>query len=282
MRDDLSGRTELDPFRVVVETITPQMAAELLARNIENRPLRASTVSRYAQEMTHGLWQVSPQPIIVGTSGRLLDGQHRLTAVVKSGQTVQMAVARNVSEAVFSVLDRGVTRSLSDATGRDKRRLQVARLLATILFPEQGGTFAADSTVLRVDDLIGRHHDELYHFCAGTARIFSSAPFRAAAVLHRLQDEKRGDYAFLTYRAMVLMDVQAMPPVAVAAYRAMSQSTNWTKSAGSGEQSIRFYAALKIFDPANAKLAVLRRPDPEREGPLLRAWVLPMIERLGE
>ncbi|MCD8302561.1 MAG: hypothetical protein LUC44_06035, partial [Prevotellaceae bacterium] len=53
-------------------------------------------------------------PITFSEEGRLLNGQHRLKAVVKSGKTVRMAVMRGVSVKDFSVIDTGMMRTSSD------------------------------------------------------------------------------------------------------------------------------------------------------------------------
>lgn len=97
-----------------VMPIDPELAAEILARPAENRPVAPSTVTRYAAAMLRGEWKVTPQGIMLAPDGALLDGQHRLAAVVESGCTVEMAVFFDVDPAVFAVLDTGRRRSAAD------------------------------------------------------------------------------------------------------------------------------------------------------------------------
>lgn len=95
--------------------VTPQQAAIWLKQNVDhNRALREADVIRYAEEMTDDRWILSPEGIVFDTDERLIDGQHRLSAVVLSGKTVQMVVWTNVPPEVLRVLDTGRSRSLTD------------------------------------------------------------------------------------------------------------------------------------------------------------------------
>jgi hypothetical protein len=72
-----------------LKTITPAYAKKLLGNNIGNRPIAVRHVENIAKELKGGRWQVNGDTIKIGVSGRLLDGQHRLTAVVKTGISIQ-------------------------------------------------------------------------------------------------------------------------------------------------------------------------------------------------
>jgi hypothetical protein len=94
------------------EKIAPARAQELLALNRDNRRVRANVVSQYARDMTNGRWVFTGAPVIVN-GNRLLDGQHRLLAVVQSGVTVQAMVLYS-DESIHFAIDRGARRSLAD------------------------------------------------------------------------------------------------------------------------------------------------------------------------
>lgn len=94
--------------------VTPETAEVWLDGNKDNRHIRPSVVSRYARAMKEGRWSASPDAITLSTDGRLLNGQHRLSAVIKSGVTVSMFVVTNMPEASFSNMDRGVPRAYAD------------------------------------------------------------------------------------------------------------------------------------------------------------------------
>lgn len=77
--------------------VTPEMARRWLACNPNNRKLSAAKVELFSQKILQGTWESKP-PIEVFDSGRLWNGQHRLSAIVKSGKSVVMQV--NVLEKV--------------------------------------------------------------------------------------------------------------------------------------------------------------------------------------
>lgn len=100
-----------DRFNCVVD-LTPQMAADWLNHcNSHNRKLIDSHVDYLAGEMKAGRWRLTHQGIAFSTLGVLLDGQHRLWAVVMSGVTVPMRVFVNEPHETMEVLDTGKRRT---------------------------------------------------------------------------------------------------------------------------------------------------------------------------
>jgi len=100
-----------------VETISPEIAKSFLATNQNNRPLKSSRVSLYAEQMKNGEWYLTEQGISFGKDGNLRNGQHRLHAVVKSGVSVKMYVTYDCENSAFEMLDVGVNRTIKDITG---------------------------------------------------------------------------------------------------------------------------------------------------------------------
>lgn len=97
-----------------VELITPALAEEYLRHNTCNRQLRKNIVDYYASIMEKGQWMLNGEGIIFNELGVLVDGQHRLAAVAKSGVNVEMLVVRNVNKDSFATIDSGITRKVSD------------------------------------------------------------------------------------------------------------------------------------------------------------------------
>lgn len=97
-----------------VVTITPTIAERLLNANKRNRPLSGATVERYARDMAQGRWQLTPQPVAFDWEGNLLDGQHRLYAVIESNTAIESSVGCDFDPDAFKAIDRGKKRSIAD------------------------------------------------------------------------------------------------------------------------------------------------------------------------
>lgn len=97
-----------------VMTITPEVALEMLKVNTRNRPLNKRQVVYYADQMIRGQWQLNGEPIILSDGNVLLDGQHRLAAIVKSQTTQDVLVVKGVDGNTFSTIDTGKVRTKSD------------------------------------------------------------------------------------------------------------------------------------------------------------------------
>lgn len=100
--------------KITVESVTPEMAATLLGTMEGNRTLRKKVVERYAREMIGGKWLLNGESIKVAVGGRLVDGQHRLNAVIMAKKAVTMCVVRGLAEEGVITLDTGVGRSFAD------------------------------------------------------------------------------------------------------------------------------------------------------------------------
>lgn len=95
-------------------TVSPQVAQALLKG--ENRPVKHNRVDYYARLMKEGKWYVETgEAIKISKTGKLLDGQHRLLAVIKSGVTVQFFVITGLNDEVFLYIDQGLPRTAFDA-----------------------------------------------------------------------------------------------------------------------------------------------------------------------
>lgn len=231
-------------WRVEVETWTPERAAEALAKcNTGNRALRQSVANRYADLIRCGGWKVSPDGIVFGASGRLIQGQHRLTAVVRSGVAVDMVTWRDVDDSVFSVFDRGVLRSVSDALEVDRKLAEVARLAASIRYTLPG---VNDLTVREMCEKLAESHAEIVSASACTMKVFSSAPYRlAAAIRYQVGCEEKREYVLRTYAALVKPDIKSMSPHAASLHEYHAKPR---PAVGSSRQMADLVRAWMVFD----------------------------------
>jgi hypothetical protein len=106
--------TRMANFSAEIRDVTPKMAREILARNTENRNLRPAYVRQLAAAMERGEWVLNGEPVQIAEDGMLLNGQHRLSAVVESGVTVQMVIIEGLAVSARRTMDMGTRRNLSD------------------------------------------------------------------------------------------------------------------------------------------------------------------------
>lgn len=100
-------------------TVTPEQAADWLAHNTHNRKLRDNQVAALVRDMQEGNWKWNGDSIKFAKDGTLLDGQHRLTAVVRSGQPIDILIIRGLEKKTQATMDTGAKR-----TGADVLKLQ--------------------------------------------------------------------------------------------------------------------------------------------------------------
>jgi hypothetical protein len=93
------------------------MAEKWLRKNAINRPMRQELVLNYAAMMERGEWMPNGESIIIADTGMLLDGQHRLSAIILYGKPVVTYVAMGLPEEVFLTINQGKSRNRSDALG---------------------------------------------------------------------------------------------------------------------------------------------------------------------
>lgn len=96
-------------------TVTPELAAEWLEHNTHNRTLRPRVVDKYAADMKAGRWLLTHQGIAFDDDNVLVDGQHRLAAVVQSGAAAKMLITRGVSMKAQIAVDDHSVRNTADA-----------------------------------------------------------------------------------------------------------------------------------------------------------------------
>lgn len=97
-----------------VVMITAAMAAAWLKPevNVGNRKMNALRTARYASDMRTGRWLLTHQGIAFDCKHRLIDGQHRLAALIKSEcGAIAMLVCRNCTREAAAVMDIGGVRS---------------------------------------------------------------------------------------------------------------------------------------------------------------------------
>ena len=211
-------------IRFAVEAVGPQEAANFLASSTGNRPVRKKTVNQMSIDMLEGRWLLTHQGIAIAPSGRLLDGQHRMLAVVKAGVPIPMTVARDVSPEAFAVMDgAGISagkRSLKDVLGGDSRILDPCSYIARLHNKQSQVTPFHVSPVLAH---VAPHVAALVKACGTVVRSRTAASIKAAAAL-RLMQGNHDDYVLTQWTALVMLDYPAMSPAIQAFCRQLTDA----------------------------------------------------------
>jgi hypothetical protein len=97
-----------------IQTITPSAAKNLLEKNTGNfRKPDKQRVTHYANEMQLGRWVENGDTIKISCDDVLLDGQHRLLAVVQSGVPIKCIVVTGLDNTSAATMDRGRPRTIA-------------------------------------------------------------------------------------------------------------------------------------------------------------------------
>lgn len=201
-----------------VESITPEYAMEVLEHhNPRNRSIAENTVNSYALDMKNGRWTLNHQGIAFDENGDLIDGQHRLWAVVFSGKTIEMLVTRGIpveekkGDIILRPMDnidhmrvRQAGQQLQLGHGI-KNGNQVAACLRGIAYmcaPAHGRTRLSTATTLAIYELYGKDVEAILACLDNKQRV--SHITSPLAMYHHGEPEKAIKYCqqFRTLEAM--------------------------------------------------------------------------------
>ena len=190
-------------------SVSPNMAKQWLDTvNTKNRRIRKWWSNALAQMILRGDWVPNPQPLSFDPSGTLLDGQHRLLAIVTANQNVTLSIAYDVDPRAMKFIDTGVKRTTEDTTSLSSKTAQVARRAATVLY---GGSAAGNANIVLeiAQSGVEEVSERLNAYCKRSTKIFCSAPMRLAAVA-LVMDGYDESEVFSRYSAFANQDYLAM------------------------------------------------------------------------
>jgi hypothetical protein len=237
-----------------IETITPERAAVMLrTANVDNRRLRMHAVQSMAGAMRRGEWITTHQGIAFTQSGRLVDGQHRLSAIVLAEMPIDMMVSYGLPDDAFKVLDRGIKRSIEDVTGLEKRLAEAVSFAGRIAH----GTPASAAQLLSiVDSGFGAAHEDLMKHCGLTRKTVSAAPVRTAAVV-MVMDGQPSDEVCKLYRQLCTAEHQSAPSV----WSLLRQIADGKATAKNSNDLL--CRSLKALNPRNTQLSKVQISEAE-------------------
>lgn len=111
-----------ESISAIVETITPELARLYLESNLNNRPVKPTVVARYMNEIKNGTWALTHQGIAFDEDGFLLDGQHRLMAIIKANVAIDCLVIRGINSQAQIAMDDHAKRTDADALSLHRKQ----------------------------------------------------------------------------------------------------------------------------------------------------------------
>lgn len=198
--------------------VTPALAAEWLDANTHNRNIRRAAVNAYAADMEAGRWLSSGDAIRFAADGTLLDGQHRLLAVIQSGASITAVVISGLAPEAQEVMDGGAKRTLSDVLGlrgEINTRYLAAGLRRIVSYELYGGDSAgawkANPTAQQMLAGLERHPEVRDYARRASAMLHvgipSSVSIYAMWRLYAIDVEDAGDFFYRVTHGTELRDL---------------------------------------------------------------------------
>jgi hypothetical protein len=135
----MTKTTNLTGHKLSIEVVlvTPQVATEYLAANGQNRNISVPHLARLVSAMKSDEFIVGDS-IKFDFNGALIDGQHRLTAIIKTGKSIHLSVVRGYAPEAKGVLDIGKRRSslnIAKLQGHDEIGSRDISCMRSMLLP---------------------------------------------------------------------------------------------------------------------------------------------------
>jgi hypothetical protein len=121
-----------EDMHTLTALITPAVAKAWLTRNVVNRPVCKRNLAKFKWALRNGAFQCTPQGLAFNLRGELVDGQHRLRAVVDTGIAAPMRVTFGFDGDVRDAFDIGKSRSIADIVHRSARCVATCAALALL------------------------------------------------------------------------------------------------------------------------------------------------------
>jgi hypothetical protein len=144
-----------------IETIGPQQAVRYLTHNTGNRRVSRAQVEALARDLMQDRWMFNAQPICFARSGWLLNGQHRLHAVILAGREIEVPVVRGLDEAAYATYDNHAKRRADLGDRLDSfGDHALAYAMANLLWQHERKTLSmhnAKATAAEIQQIVAEH-----------------------------------------------------------------------------------------------------------------------------
>ncbi|MEY2341424.1 hypothetical protein AB4090_04855 [Acidithiobacillus sp. IBUN Pt1247-S3] len=237
---------KIDEIKCRTILVTPEVAGNLLEYNVDNRKIRNTSVKNLSRSMRNGEWIYTHQGIAVDKNGILIDGQHRLKAVLKSGVSVPMLLFENVDPRAFNVIDQGERRSPYDVLRTSPSAAAIVRIAVRMCESDSKPSFAR---MLPYYEALREDIESLLLNAPSASKYFTTAPIRLCAIVAMDMYPESADVIADIYSKLSRHEVFDLKRVAAGWFTQFSNGTVDTSSAsGLGDSIAR---AMYVFNPNN-------------------------------
>ena len=168
--------------------IDREMATKLLDMNTNNRKVKKNNLDLLIYELENGMFKFNGESIIVSKSGVLLDGQHRLLAVEKTGVPIESIIVWDVEDNTFGTIDTGSSRSAYDVLNVNKIENYAlkAKLAKMFILSNKGKGIDRRAKEYKItnDEILAftkRNNDELDEVCKIATRYYQKKKLLATS-----------------------------------------------------------------------------------------------------
>ena len=101
-------------INVYLVEITPKIAEVWLKTKNTNRSMHLSQLNKLKRALSQDRWEINGETIIFDEWGRLIEGQHRLQAVLDTQKTIWSLVVSGIDKERFKTMGQGSKRTAGD------------------------------------------------------------------------------------------------------------------------------------------------------------------------
>ena len=148
--------------------IDPIIARKWLeTRELNTRMVRKTKIRNDAEDMLAGRWHENGDVIRIAPDGELLDGMHRLSAIIRANAEITLWVAFGVPKEAMGTIDIGAARSLNDylKLAGEQHNIVQAGITRRLYAWEQGHRIYAGGSVypslVVLRDFWAANHDDI-------------------------------------------------------------------------------------------------------------------------
>lgn len=211
------------------------MATEILENhNSKNRNLSESTVQSYANDMKNGRWTMTHQGIAFDVNGTLLDGQHRLWAIVFANIPIEFMVTRGLpvekdGKFTMDAIDRNRVRTtgqqmqLCHSIKNGNVVAAAMRAIGTMCNPRSAKARLSTATSLMIYEIYGPDVEQLIS-------IATSSQYRKSFILGPITMYHKGEPEKANDLMRQLMTLENMAPAARALKKLLDTTNPSTKN----------------------------------------------------